>query len=76
MTTEQPVFVSLKKQLLNLVYILQAIAGVLMPSVTQTLPESLALVIGTFSQRLEEWLQTAMEHLPELLCNVKFRSIK
>ncbi|XP_071796091.1 regulatory factor X 4-like isoform X2 [Asterias amurensis] len=51
----------------------KAIAGVLMPSVTQTLPESLALVIGTFSQRLEEWLQTAMEHLPELLCNVKFR---
>ncbi|XP_038053563.1 transcription factor RFX4-like [Patiria miniata] len=50
----------------------KAIAGVLMPSVTQTIPESLTQVIGSFVRRLEDWLRDALDQLPESLCNTKF----
>ncbi|XP_022099522.1 transcription factor RFX4-like isoform X2 [Acanthaster planci] len=50
----------------------KAIAGVLMPSVTQTIPDSLTQVIGTFARKLEDWLHNALDQLPESLRNSKF----
>ncbi|GFR89756.1 regulatory factor X, 4 [Elysia marginata] len=49
----------------------KAVAGVLMPSVLQALPDSLTQVIRRFGRQLEDWLRSALHGLPQVLTEIK-----
>ncbi|CAL1539110.1 unnamed protein product, partial [Lymnaea stagnalis] len=49
----------------------KTIAGVIMPSVLQVLPDSLTQVVRKFARQLEEWIKLALTGLPDGLLALK-----